>query len=171
MFRFNPHPPAFFILILLALAVFGQTADAQDPERFFDTASAPKENVRLTIFYPAPNTLRHIFALKAEGFIPFENLEIVGVYHVKERTNYRESVRYLQENKIEGVHFHAISADLDVASLFERTRPPTSSGRSSICPTGSSSSAARICPRPPTAKDGLPDDRRRSRSAITSSCR
>ncbi|MHB8055414.1 MAG: gamma-glutamyl-gamma-aminobutyrate hydrolase family protein [Candidatus Aminicenantales bacterium] len=120
MFRNRSHSTALFIFILFALAAFGRSAEAQAPERFFDTASAPKDNIRLTIFYPAPNTLRHIFALKAQGFIPFENLEIVGVYHVKERTDYRESLRFIQENKIEGVHFHAISADLDVASLYRK---------------------------------------------------
>jgi putative glutamine amidotransferase len=115
--RFSSFP-VLPVLVLIALAVFSRTAVAQ--ERFFDTASAPKDKVRLTIFYPSVNTLKHVFALKAEGFIPYENLEIVGVYHMKERTNYADSVRYVLNNKIEGVHFHAVSADLSVETLFGR---------------------------------------------------
>jgi putative glutamine amidotransferase len=42
------------------------------------------------------------------------------VYHVKERTDYRDSVRFIRENNVPNVHFHAISADLGVASLYRK---------------------------------------------------
>jgi len=118
MFRFKLHSPAFCILILAAL-VFGLgAAGGQTPERFFDTASAPKDKVRLTVFYPSVKTLMNIFALKAEGLIPYYNLEIIGVYHIKEKTDYRKSVRYLQDKKIENVRFHAVTSDLNVETLY-----------------------------------------------------
>ncbi|MCX6567141.1 MAG: gamma-glutamyl-gamma-aminobutyrate hydrolase family protein [Candidatus Aminicenantes bacterium] len=115
--RFSPSS-ALPVLVLIALAVFGRAAGAQSPERFFDTASVAHDTVRLTVFYPSVKTLKNIFALKAQGFIPYKNLEIIGVYHVKEKTDYRESVRYLQDEKIEGVRFHAVAADLSVETLY-----------------------------------------------------
>ena len=124
MSRLKIRALALPVLVLAMLAFAPAAVSAQEPgpppERFFDTASAPVNTVRLTIFYPAPNTLRHILALKAQGFIPYDNLEIVGVYHIKERTNYRESVRLVEENKLSNIHFHAVSADLDIASLYRK---------------------------------------------------
>jgi len=120
MFRCHSHSRAFFILVLFALAVLPRTAKAQAPERFFDTASAPKDNVRLTIFFPSVKTLKHILALKAQGFIPYDNLEIVGVYHVKEKTNYADSAKFIQDEKIPNVHFHAVEADLELANLYQK---------------------------------------------------
>lgn len=125
MFRFKPHSPSILIIALISLAVvmsavsYAQAPPA--PERFFDTASAPKDVVRLTVFYPSPGTLRHLLALKAEGFLPIENIEIVGVYHAKERTtDYGESVEFVRDNNLSNIHFHAVTTDLDVASLYRR---------------------------------------------------
>jgi len=122
MFRFKAHSPIIFLIALISLAaVSSSAAYAQAPERFFDTASAPKDVVRLTVFYPSPGTLRHLLALKTEGFIPIENLEIVGVYHAKERTtDYGESVKFVRDNNLPNIHFHAVTAELDVASLYRR---------------------------------------------------
>jgi putative glutamine amidotransferase len=114
-------PAIAFSLILLAAFLAGPaSAQAPENERFFDTASAPKDMVRLTVFYPSVNTLRHLLALKEQGFIPYENLEIVGVHHVKERTNYRDAIRFVEENKLGNIHFHAIAADLKIATLFKK---------------------------------------------------
>lgn len=118
--------PAASILAVLFAAFLAVSGEAQAPqtapphERFFDTAAAPGDMVRLTVFYPSVNSLRHLLALKEQGFIPFENLEIVGVYHVKERTNYRDSVKFVQDNKLENIHFHGVTADLAVASLYKK---------------------------------------------------
>jgi len=120
MSRFKTRAFALSAFILALLAAFPGQAQAQEPERFFDTASAPKDMVRLTIFYPSVNTLRHLLALKEQGFIPYENLEIVGVYHVKEQTNYKDSVRFVEAGKLKNIHFHAVSADLNISSLFKK---------------------------------------------------
>ncbi len=125
MFRFRARLQAFAVLALMVAALgmlvppAAAVQKSSAPERFFDTARAPKDLVRLVIFYPAPNTFRHLLALKAEGMLPIDNLEIVGVYHVKERTDYRESVRFVRDNKLANVHFHAVSAELGIASLYQ----------------------------------------------------
>jgi putative glutamine amidotransferase len=123
----NTAAPLAFILLAAFLAAPGflqaqapPPRAAQENERFFDTASAPAAMVRLTVFYPSVNSLRHILALKEQGFIPFDNLEIVGVYHVKERTNYRDSVRFVRDNNLPNIHFHGISADLGIPNIFKK---------------------------------------------------
>ena len=104
----------------LALLLLVQTAlIAQTPPRFFDTAAAPADVVRLMICYPSTGTLRDILALKEQGLLPAEKFEIVGIYHAKERTNYREAQKFVLDRKLDWIHFHEIAADIGPSDLYK----------------------------------------------------
>jgi putative glutamine amidotransferase len=89
------------------------------PPRFFDTAAEPHAKARLTVFYPSTGTIKALVALKEQGLLPVANLEIVGVHHTKERTNYKDAYKYVQDNKIDWIKFHAVSAEIGLADLFK----------------------------------------------------
>jgi putative glutamine amidotransferase len=106
---------ALLILIASAGAAF---LPAQTPTRFFDTAAPPQGRVRLTVFYPSVGTLRALLALKEKGLAPVSDLEIVGVRHLKEKTDYAESEKFVREKKLDWIKFHTVTADLDPKTLF-----------------------------------------------------
>lgn len=107
-------------LVLMVLASLSVGVWAQAPDRFFDAAGAPAERARLVIFYPSLGTIRDIIALKDNGFFPADKLEIVGVYHEKEATNYQRSINYAQNNNVTWLKFHRVSAELSPQSLFRK---------------------------------------------------
>lgn len=106
--------------ILTGLLLVASTAPAQAPERFFDTASAPQGQVRLTIFNPSTWTLQALIAIKEQGFIPYNNLEIVGVHHERERTNYAAAEQFVKDNNLSWIHFHTIQSDVGLDTLYKK---------------------------------------------------
>jgi len=107
---------ALFALCAIAASASGQ---AQTAPRYFDTAGAPDGIKRLTVCYPSRGTIEDILALKDQGLLPAEKFEIVGIYHAKERTNYKEALKLVAERKLDWFHFHEITADLSPADLFK----------------------------------------------------
>ena len=107
------------LVILIAAAGTG-LLPAQTPARFFDTAEAPAGKVRLTVFFPSVGTLKALLALREQGLIPVSNLEIVGVHHRKEKTNYAESENFVRDNKLDWIKFHTVSADLGPETIFKK---------------------------------------------------
>ena len=105
--------------ILIGLTAIASFAAAQTAPRYFDTAGAPAGIKRLAVCYPSKGTIEDILALKAEGLLPEGKFEIVGIYHAKERTNYREAQKFADENKLDWFHFHEITADLSPADLYK----------------------------------------------------
>ena len=107
------------ITILSALWLITNVAAAQTPPRFFDTAVVPADTTRLAICYPSKGTLQDILALKEQGLLPAGNFEIVGIYHAKERTNYREAQKFVLDEKIDWIHFHEITPEIGPADLYK----------------------------------------------------
>ena len=103
---------------MFALCAIAASASGQGP-RYFDTAGAPDGIKRLTICYPSKGTIEDILALKEQGLLPKGKFEIVGIYHVKERTNYKDALKLVAERKLDWFHFHEISAELSPADLFK----------------------------------------------------
>lgn len=94
-------------------------AEAQAPPRYFDTAAVAHDGTRLTICYPSVGTLRALVSLKNQGLLSTEGLEVIGIYHTKERSDYRTALKFLQDQKIDWVKFHEVTAELDPAALFK----------------------------------------------------
>ena len=107
------------IFLFAFLAVMATAAFAQTPPRYFDTAAAPSDIVRLAICYPSAGTLRNIFALKEQGFLPAEKFEIVGIYHAKERTKYKKAQKFVLEMNLDWIHFHEIAAEIGPSDLYK----------------------------------------------------
>ena len=112
----NIRKSAFRILIaaLLATAAFGQTAP-----RAFDSAAPAEGRFRLTVFYPSLGTIQDILALKEKGLLPIPDLEVVGVHHARERTNYAASEKFVKDKGLSWIHFHALTAEIGPETLYK----------------------------------------------------
>ena len=119
------HRSRLIALVILAAAALVAALPAQIPTRFFDTAGAPQGKVRLTIFYPSVGTLKALLALREHGLIPVSNLEIVGVHHQKEKTDYAESEKFVREKKLDWIKFHTVTAELGPDSIYKRNAAST----------------------------------------------
>lgn len=110
-------PAVVFILAVAALSL----AAPQDagPARFFDTARPPQGKVRLVIFYPSLGSLKDLVAVRSQGFIPYENLEVVGVHHERERTDYGAAEKYVRDNGLDWIHFHTIRGEIGLDTLYK----------------------------------------------------
>ncbi|MDD8021378.1 MAG: gamma-glutamyl-gamma-aminobutyrate hydrolase family protein [Acidobacteriota bacterium] len=74
--------------------------------------------VRLTVFYPSIGTIKNLQALRDKGFINISNLEITGVYHLKELTGYEEAKKYASSNQLTWISFHPVSAEISQEDIF-----------------------------------------------------
>lgn len=113
---------ALAFILAGAIALAAQTAPAAPAApapRFFDTAVEPHAKARLTVLYPSVGTIKALVALKEQGLLPGAGLEVVGVHHAKERTNYKDAYKYVQDQKIDWIKFHAVSANIGPADLFK----------------------------------------------------
>jgi putative glutamine amidotransferase len=110
----------FTAFILFLFWTNGCKVPYQPPERFFDTAEPVYEEVRLAILYPSLGSIKALIELRANELITIENLVVIGVYHEKERTDYRRSFDYVRDNDLEWFKFHKISGELDRDTLFQK---------------------------------------------------
>ncbi len=109
-----------YLLFLLAICLVPRLLFSQSEDRFFDKAGPASEEVRLTILYPSVGSIRALSELRKNGLISMENLLVIGVYHEKERTDYKKSMEFVKENDLEWVKFYKLSAELDKDKLFQK---------------------------------------------------
>ncbi|MDH4197576.1 MAG: gamma-glutamyl-gamma-aminobutyrate hydrolase family protein [Candidatus Aminicenantes bacterium] len=105
--------------LLLALAL-GLTDCAAPTDRYFDTVPAEHGGVRLTVFYPSIGTVRDVAALREVGFLDIPDLTVVGVFHVKETSNYEAAKTFVQDEGYDWFKFHAVDAPIGPDDLFRR---------------------------------------------------
>jgi len=102
-----------FVFLLIPLTLLPQ-------ERYFDAPGARKDEIRLTIFYPSVGSLKALVELKKQGLLRVQNLTVIGVFHEKERTDYEESIEFVQKNNIDWVKFHVLSGKIQRDNLFQK---------------------------------------------------
>jgi putative glutamine amidotransferase len=113
------------LIILIAAGAFAQTTPAAKakpeapPPRFFDTAPEAHAKPRLTILYPTTGTIKALEALKEQGLFPAADIEVVGVHHAKETSNYKAAYKYVEDKKIDWLKFHVVSAEIGLADIYK----------------------------------------------------
>ncbi len=110
---------------ILALALVLSTAlplacQTPTPDRFLDGAPARDGSVRLVIFNPEVFNIRALATLRKNGVIDIPGLTVIGVYHVKQTTNFADSRKYVQENGLDWFKFHEVSAEISEPVLFRK---------------------------------------------------
>jgi len=81
---------------------------------------AAAKPIRLTVFYPSIGTIKNLQALREKRFIEIPQLEVVGVYHTNELTNYEEAIKYARANNLNWFSFHPVSAELSEQDIFHQ---------------------------------------------------
>lgn len=107
-------------LILSLIILFSSTGIlfSQSHDKYFDSTGFRPQKIHLTVFCPSVGHLRSLWKLQEEDHISLDNLIVVGVYHHKERTDYRRSKKFIKENQFAWVRFHELSGDLNKNNLF-----------------------------------------------------
>jgi len=113
-------PKKFFLLAISLFWIFSGILLSQNPERYFDTADLEHKEIRLAILYPSVGSIKSLVELKKNGYIPLEQLTVIGIYHEKERTDYQKSKEFIKENNLEWFKFHQISLPLSRDILFKK---------------------------------------------------
>lgn len=108
---------AIVVLTLAALAWLVLPAPAQD--RFFDTATASHQGVRLVVFHPTLGRVKDLMALRSEKLIDLANLTVIGVYHQKEDFDVAAAKALVAEKHLDWFKFHEVRVAIDPKSLFQ----------------------------------------------------
>ncbi|MGB8953189.1 MAG: gamma-glutamyl-gamma-aminobutyrate hydrolase family protein [Candidatus Aminicenantales bacterium] len=116
---------SFFRLTISLIFIFAfsfcQTVSTSPyPDRYFDTAETAHKEARLVVFYPSTGTIKALVELLRQNFLLLDQIEVVGVYHEKELTDYEASKSYVQDNNLNWFKFHRVTAELDENALFQR---------------------------------------------------
>jgi putative glutamine amidotransferase len=86
----------------------------------FTQPSSGKDQISLTVFYPTKGTVKNIQALRERGFLNIPNLKIIGVYHIKEVSDYQEAKKYVEDNRIDWFTFHPVAAEISEKNIFQK---------------------------------------------------
>jgi len=98
---------AFVLCILLSVGL----SPAEKP---------PPQDDKITVIslYPSTGTIRDWVMLREKGLIDIPNLTVLGVYHERERTDYKRAQDYVKTNKLDWFSFHPVTASLSPEVLF-----------------------------------------------------
>lgn len=99
---------------------FGGSALSYSAENYFDNAKSSSKEVRLAVCYPSIGSINVLLELRKQGFLPSENLIVIGIYHENERTDYQKSREFIQEQDLDWFKFHMISGELNKENLFQK---------------------------------------------------
>jgi putative glutamine amidotransferase len=110
---------ALFAVLAAALPLSGQTPPAAS-ERYLDQAADKDGSVRLAIFNPELFNIQGLAALRKLGILDVPGLVVVGIYHVKQRDDFADSRKYIEENGLDWIKFHVISAEISEPVLYKK---------------------------------------------------
>jgi putative glutamine amidotransferase len=107
------------ILILLAYFLCCGAPSPKQELNYFGQESLPSGKIRLCILYPSYGSLTSLMKLRERGIFGDDHLEVVGVFHEQERTDYRNSLDLAKEKKLDWMKFHRLKGNLTKDNLFQ----------------------------------------------------
>jgi len=108
------------VCLMLSILLTGCTpAPIQDSLRPFDDPESLFDQLRLIILNPTISRLQTLIALDAQGLFKMDNLQVVGIYHERESSDYQQSIQFVRERKLDWIGFHRLDAALDPKTLFQ----------------------------------------------------
>jgi putative glutamine amidotransferase len=112
-----------FAFAVLVLSLSGSLG-SQTLERYLDTAPLEHDDIRLVVFHPEVFNIRALETLREGGILEIPNLTVIGVYHVKQRSSFRDSAAYVRDNELDWFKFHAVDKEISEPVMF-RENPCT----------------------------------------------
>ncbi len=110
-----------FAILVLSLSV---SLGSQTLKRYLETAPVEHDDVRLVVFHPEPFNIRALETLREKGLLEISNLTVIGVYHVKQRSDFQASATYVRDNELDWFKFHAVDKEISEPVMF-RANPCT----------------------------------------------
>jgi putative glutamine amidotransferase len=101
--------PAFAALLLLTQLSFG-----------LPPPSPASDKITVVVFYPTVGTIKDLLTLREHKLIDVPNLEVVGVYHEKEKTDYSQAKDFAASRGLDWITFHPVSAPLRAETVFQK---------------------------------------------------
>lgn len=101
------------LLILAAASLF-----AQAPQ-FLHTYEENDKTLVLGICYPTRYALNSIIALRNEGFLPTEHLQVVGLYHEAEDSDYAGARRWAEAEGLDWLAYHEVQGELNLENIWK----------------------------------------------------
>jgi putative glutamine amidotransferase len=109
---------ALGVPLLLAGLSFGLLSP-QMPGDVEREASRARRDITVITFYPTVGTIKDLMTLRQNKLIDIPNLQVVGTYHEKEKTDYGKSKAFAAENGLDWMTFHPISAPIQAEDVFK----------------------------------------------------
>jgi putative glutamine amidotransferase len=106
------------IIILAAVLALWVAPPAWSQERFFDTAPAEHQGIRLVVFHPTDGWVKCILALRAEKLLDLDDLTVIGVYHQGERLDLEAARALIRENHVDWFKFHEVQVPIGPGEVF-----------------------------------------------------
>ena len=78
------------------------------------------EKITVVVFYPTVGTIKDLVILREQQLIDLPDLEVVGVYHEKEKTDYKESRAFAASQGLDWLTFHPVSAAIRAETVFQK---------------------------------------------------
>jgi putative glutamine amidotransferase len=112
---------ALLLAMALVLSIaFPLACQTPAPDRYLDSAPDKDGSVRLAIFNPELSNVRDLAALRKLGIFDIPGLVVVGVYHIKQRDDFADSRKYIEENGLDWFKFHAVSTEISEPALYKK---------------------------------------------------
>ena len=114
----NRIKPSLMHVVLSLLLLFSFMSSCRKNES--PAGSTQNENgIRLAILYPSIGSIKALVGLRKQGFLAIKNLNVVGVYHKQEKTDYQKSKDFIKEEKIDWLEFLELNGDIHKDNLFQ----------------------------------------------------
>ncbi len=112
------RPPVWQAFLLLAGLLSGLLSSALQGKTE-ELASRAEDKVTVIALYPSVGTIKDLMTLRENKLIDIQNLEVIGVYHTKEITDYRKSQAFITEKGLDWFRLHPISAPIQAETVFK----------------------------------------------------
>jgi putative glutamine amidotransferase len=83
---------------------------------------APRAGDKITVIalYPSVGTIMDLMTLQKHRLIDVPDLEVMGVYHEREKTDYGKSKAFVAQNGLGWMSFSPISASISAETVFQK---------------------------------------------------
>ena len=82
-------------------------------------SSQAEDKITVIALYPSIGTIKDLMTLRENKLIDVPNLEVVGVYHEKETTDYQKSKEFVAAQGLGWITFHPVSAPIRAETVFQ----------------------------------------------------
>jgi len=108
------------VLILFCLLISAGARLAAPSKSNSDATLHTGDKVKLAIFYPDEFHVKVLDELRKNGLLDIEDLEVTGIYHAKELTDFGKAREYIEKNNIGWFKFREIKGELSAGTLFQK---------------------------------------------------